>query len=103
MSSKFNSEEHLRSELEGLRKQVQSQEVRLTLAQSWVQFLMRAYDALLHYGVNYRDLKEIQDTRGIDDAQDMPITKARDIIIDYLKRGDSAIRAAIRRKSFKVH
>ena len=76
--------------------------VRLTLAQAWVGFLLKAYDALLYHRINYRDLPEIKDTRMLDDA-----TKQKDIrfgqvkIMDYLKRGENAILAKVRRKGIK--
>ncbi len=55
------SKEKLEKELAALRDEVSQQGVRLTLAQGWVNLLTKAYDALLHDGVNYRDLKEYKD------------------------------------------
>ena len=39
--------------------------IRLSLAQAWVHFWQLAFDALLHYGVNFRETKEYKDTRKI--------------------------------------
>jgi hypothetical protein len=103
MSAKSNSIDHLKSEVDGLRRQVNEQEVRLTLAQAWVNFLRFAYDALLHHEVNYKILKEVKDTRTLDEAEDLPVTAARNVIAEYLGRCQNAIKAAIRRKNFKVH
>lgn len=97
------SNEKLAEEVENLRKKNNEVEVRLTLAQAWVGFLTHAFDALLHHGVNYRDLKEYKDTELLDDAQDLPITHARDNIVGWLGTLHNGIRAAIRRKGFKVH
>lgn len=95
--------ERLQRELEEVRKEVNTLGVRLTLAQAWVGFLNFAYDALLHHGVNYRTLKEYANSTELDDAQKLPITAARDKIVSWLGRLQSAISATVRRKQFKVH
>ncbi len=76
--------------------------VRLTLAQAWVGFLNFAYDALLHHGVNYRNLREYKESTELDDAQKLPMTEGRNKITQWLERLQNSISAAIRRKSFKV-
>ena len=95
--------ERLQKELEDVRKEVHILGVRLTLAQAWVGFLNFAYDALLQHGINYRTLKEYADSTTLDEAGKLPITKARDKIVTWLDRLQSAINAAVRRKNFKVH
>lgn len=95
--------EQLQKELNEVRKEVHNLGVRLTLAQAWVGFLNFAYDALLHHGINYRSLKEYNKSTELDDAQKQPLTQARDTIVGWLGRLQSAINAAVRRKSFKVH
>jgi hypothetical protein len=94
--------ERLQKEIAEVRKEVEQLGVRLTLAQAWVGFLHFAYDALLHHGVNYRTLKEYANSTELDDAQKLPLTAARDKIILWLGRLQSAIHAATRRKQFKV-
>lgn len=103
MERRFEDIEILKDEAARLRKEVETQGVRLTLAQAWIQFFQLAYDSLLHYGVNYKSLKEVQDDTVLDEAMNMPVTRARDTIVEYLGRCTSAIRAAIRRKNFTVH
>lgn len=93
----------LRDEAARMRAEINTQAIRLTLAQGWINFLREAYDALLHYGVNYKSLKEFQDTGPLDEAQDMPVSRARTHIVEYLGRCTNAIKAAIRRKQFTVH
>lgn len=93
----------LAGEVRELRQQVNQQEIRLTLAQAWINLYQYAYDALLHYGVNFRSLKEFADTAVLDEALKMPITAARQHIVEYLGRLHNAIRAAINRKQWKVH
>lgn len=95
--------EKLQRDLEAVRQEVHTLGVRLTLAQAWVGFLNFAYDALLHHGVNYRSLKEYQNSTELDDAQKLPLTRARDKIVLWLGTLQSAVHAATRRKSFKVH
>ncbi|MER9178952.1 hypothetical protein [Mesorhizobium sp. M0767] len=95
--------ERLQREIAEVRKEVDSLGVRLTLAQAWVGFLNFAYDALLHNGVNYRSLKEYSNSTELDDAQKLPLSEARNKIVGWLERLQSAISAAVRRKNFKVH
>lgn len=95
--------EKLQSELDEIRKEVNVLGVRLTLAQAWVNFLHRAYDALLYHGVNYRVLKEYANSTELDDAQKLPVSQARDKIVLWLGRLQSSIEATVRRKNFKVH
>lgn len=95
--------EKLQKELDAIRKEVHIQGVRLTLAQAWVAFLHKAYDALLFHGVNYRTLKDYANSTELDDANKLPITQARDKIVMWLRRLENSISAAVRRKNFKVH
>lgn len=95
--------EGLRKEATDLRQRVHEQEVRLTLAQAWINLYQYAYDALLHYGVNFRALKEFANTGVLEDAMKLPITGARNMIVEYLGKLQNAIRAAVNRKQFKVH
>lgn len=93
----------IEKELSAVRKDLNILGVRLTLAQAWIDFLHTAYDALLHHGINYRTLKEYANSTELDDAQKLPITAARDKIIHWLRRIESGVHAAVRRKSLKVH
>lgn len=96
-------DERLQADVDQLRKQVDQQEVRLTLAQAWIGLYQYAYDALLHYGVNFRSLKEFANTSVLDEALQMPLSQARNKIVEYLGGLKNAIRAAVNRKQFKVH
>lgn len=91
----------LTAELKAVRERLSTVEVRLTLAQAWVQFLNYAYDALLTHGVNYRTLREYAESTEPDDVQDLPISRARDKIVTWLGRLESAVAAAVRRKGFR--
>lgn len=93
----------LREEVASLRNDVAEQGVRLTLAQAWIDFLHYAYDALRGYSVDYKLLPEYTKTNEVDEAMGMGIWEGQHKIIKYLRRAKSGIRAAIRRKGFKVH
>ena len=103
MESNETAIERLRKEITKVRKQVNVQEIRLTLAQAWVSFYEFAYDALLYHGINYRTLKEYKDSSKLDDAQKMPITQARQVVIEWLDKLRNGVSAAVRRKNFKLH
>lgn len=98
----MNTEDILK-EVAELRKTVEEQGIRITLAQAWMGLLGRGYDALLHYGINYQSLKEFDDDGLLEDARDLPLSRARDKIVAYIGRVHTGINAAIRRKSFKTH
>lgn len=78
--------------------------VSLSIAQAWVQFFIKAYDALLHHNINYRQLPEFKDPKGLmrgamNDAESME--KGQSKFLEYLENLGSAIDAAIRRAGFK--
>lgn len=76
--------------------------IRLSLAQAWVHLWRKAFDALLHHGVNVRDTPEYKDDRLIDEAMASGNIRAgQSKYLEYLKRVGSGIDAAIHRKGFK--
>lgn len=102
--------EYLERELKALRKEVNENGVRLNLAHGWIQVLREGYDALLHWGVNFKSLKEYgagyptyNGTSGQDSVDKLPIGQAQEVYIHWFRRVTNAIRAAVRRKQFKVH
>ena len=95
--------DRLANEVKELRKEVNEQGVRLTLAQAWINLYQYAYDALLHYGVNFKSLKEFGDNSEVDEAMQMGVTAGRNKITAYLGKLHNAIRAAVNRKQFKLH
>lgn len=97
----MEDKDRLSKELADLRKEVNTQGVRLTLAQAWLNLYTKGYDALLYYGVNFKDLKEYKDEFP-EEAMQMPVTKARNTFIAWMGRLESAIHAAVRRKGFKL-
>ncbi len=84
-----------------VEKRLQETEVRLSLVQTWAQFLMKAYDALLHHKVNYKSLPQYK-ASPLEEAMDMPIRKARFKIVEWVRRLSNEIDARIRRKGFHV-
>lgn len=93
--------ERLSEEVGKLRKELNIQGIRLTLAQMWIDLYTRGYDALLHYGVNFRDLPEYKESIP-DDAMKMPVTEARNTIEKWMARLKNSLAAAVRRKGFKL-
>lgn len=76
--------------------------VRLTLAEALVGLWQKAFDALLFYGINMRDLKEFKDDKSLDDAaKQKDIRHGQVTIMDYIKRVSNGIDAAIRRKQMR--
>ena len=92
----------MQDQIEALNRENRKLGIRLQLAQAFVGMLTRAYDALLHHGVNYRDLKEYKDNTAIlDEAGSLPITEGRSRFLSWMARVESGITAAIRRKTFR--
>jgi hypothetical protein len=75
--------------------------VRVSMAQAFVQMLLKAYDALLFHRVNYRDLPEYKDTTLLDEAAKLTPVHGQPRYIEWCKRVESGLRAAIARKSFR--
>jgi len=75
---------------------------RLMHAQAFGQFVLKAYNALRSYGVDFMKLPEWQDQTELEEAARLKPHAAQPKIIDYFVRLDHALRAAIRRKQFKV-
>lgn len=95
-------------ELESLRKEVDQQGIRLTLAEAWIGFYRRAYSALKSYGIDFYKLKEYTQGYkgfgpGTDEVDKLPASQARDIYIAWIERMTNGLSAAIRRKNFTVH
>lgn len=78
--------------------------IRLSLASAWVSLWRKAYDALLHHGINVRSTKEFQNTELLDAALEAKdIREGQVHVLEYLKRVESGLNAAVRRKAmFKV-
>lgn len=74
--------------------------IRLPMAQAFVAMLHKAYDALLHYGINYRDLPAYKDQTLLDEAKTLPLRRGQVSYLEWMKRVRSDIEAAIRRKMF---
>ena len=94
--------DHLEREVEALRKEVQENGVRLNLAQGWIEVLRQAYDALLHWGVNFKSLKEYEGGYP-EGAEKLPISQAQVVYSKWFMRLRHSIEAMVRRRQFKVH
>lgn len=74
---------------------------RMTMAQSFGSMMLKAYDALLHYGVNFRDGSAYKDETLLDDAKKAPLARSVQLYVKWMANIESDIRALIARKSFK--
>ena len=75
--------------------------VKLRLSHAFHSMMLHAYDALLHHGVNYRDLPHYQDTTLLDKGLAADIQQGEGHIMEWIKRMTSSVTAAIRRKGIK--
>ena len=92
----------LQEEVTDLRKTMVRDRIRLSMFERWVDFWQRAYEALLHHGVNFRTLKEYRDTEILDKAAAMPPEQGRNLVVRYINNLISAVDAAARRKQLKL-
>lgn len=85
-------------------KQIEELSIRLQLAGAWISVWRKAYDALLHHGINVRSTKEWKETALLDAALEAKdIREGQSSILEYLRRVESGLVAAVRRKGlFKV-
>lgn len=88
-------------EQEDPEKELKVLRVRSILAQAFTQMGLKAYDALLNYGVNYRDLPEYKDTTLLDEGYKLPVERGTDKFLEWMRRVEHAITAAVRRKGFR--
>jgi hypothetical protein len=76
-------------------------QVRLRLAQAFMQMLHAAFDALLHHNINYRHTPEYKDHDLLDSALDTEnVEHGEPKVMSYIERVHHGINAAIRRKNF---
>lgn len=77
--------------------------IRIRLAQYFQTMLISAFDALLHHGVNYRELPEYKDSELLDQAlgNGVDVAKGEPMVVKWIERVHSGIKAAIRRKQIR--
>ncbi len=76
--------------------------VKLNIAHAFISMWLRAYDALLSHQVNVRDLPEYRDQKLLDEGLGKgDLEQGRNKVLEYIKRVESGIMAAIRRKSMR--
>lgn len=76
---------------------------RLMNARVMGTFLLKAYHALRSYGVDFMKLPEWLDQTELEEANRLKPHAAQWKVINYFTKLENALRAAIRRKQFKVH
>lgn len=105
MDEFFNPKRHTKdiAELSNAEKDAELKllRVRFQLASGFVDLLRYAYDALLHYGVNYKNLPAYKDEALLDEARKLPASQGFDKFVEWMARVKHDIRAAINRKGFR--
>lgn len=76
---------------------------RIMSAQAMGRFLLSGYHALRSYGVDFMKLPEWLDQSPLEEAARLKPHAAQWAILNYFTRLENALKAAIRRKGFKVH
>lgn len=74
---------------------------RVTMARAYTQMKEKAYDALLSYGVNYRDGTAWKDTTLLDEAKRLCLTRSLETYLEWMARVERDIAAMIHRKTFR--
>lgn len=72
------------------------------MAQAFSQMLLKAFDALLYFGINYRTLPEYIDQHLLEEAKELVIEEGRGRYMLWIERVSHAIEAAQRRKQFRT-
>ncbi|WP_269929960.1 hypothetical protein [Aminobacter sp. HY435] len=93
----------LKDEVDFVKEDRQDLVARLMGAQAMGHFLLNAYSALRSYGVDFMKLPEWQDQKELEDAAKLKPHAAQWKVLNYTTRLENALKAAIRRKQFKVH
>lgn len=75
--------------------------VRHTMAHAYAQMMNTAFDALLSFGVNYRTLAFYGDHTLLANAKSKGLVAGQSAYLEWMKRMESAIHAAVRRTQFK--
>lgn len=75
--------------------------IRLSIASAFMSLWIKAYDALLHHGINVRSLKEYRDSALLDAALRGDLETGQSGILEWIKRVEHGVSASIKRKAFK--
>ncbi|MBK3400444.1 hypothetical protein [Methylobacterium ajmalii] len=93
--------ENLRARVRELEEQAQVAAVRHQMAQAFVQMQIMGYSALQNYGINYHDLPAYKDPDGLlEKAAEVPLLDGQEHYLEYCRRVEHDIAAAVRRKQF---
>lgn len=76
---------------------------RMIMAQAFAKMLLHAYDALLHFSVNYRNLPAYKDQTLLEEGEKLVVVEGRNKYLLWIERLTNAISAAVRRAQFKLH
>ena len=94
--------DNLKDELNYVKEDRADLVARLMAAQEMGRFLLRGYQMLKSYGVDFMSLPEWTDQADLDEARKLKPHRAQEKIIGYFQRLNHALSAAVRRKQFRV-
>lgn len=102
------SEERHRTMAQALEREMASHDEtrqKLTLAEEFGRLLLKAYDALLHYGINFKTLRTYSLWEKVSEFKDTPIPDElthriakSQALLKWIGRVSNDIDAALRRK-----
>lgn len=75
--------------------------IRLRLSIAFHTMWIKAFDALLQHQVNVRSLPAYKDSTMLDRALDGDVAAGESSIMEYIKRVENEVTAAVRRKQFR--
>lgn len=77
-------------------------EGRLVMLRATQAMWSQGYDALLHHGVNFKNLPEYKDTKLLDGADKLSFKDGMQLILQWIELVSHEITAVIRRKGFRL-
>lgn len=93
----------LNDEVDYVKADRQDLVARLMSAQAMGHFLLYAYDMLRSYGVDFKKLPEWNDQTELEEAAKLKPHAGLPRNIGWIQRLENALRAAVRRKQFKLY
>ena len=75
---------------------------RMVMAQAFAQLVLKGFDALLHFGINYRELPSYKDQTLLEAADKLVLLEGRNKYLLWIERVSNSIDAAVKRKQFRL-
>lgn len=75
--------------------------VRMAGAQAFGHLMLKAYNALLHHDIHFMELPAYRDMTLLDEAIDLEPYRGQERTLEWIRRVEHEIDAAIRRKGMR--